>query len=135
MASRIKKKTPPELVELGRRFQISVYEAHLSALPDDAEVLEALGHVLTRAGRVREGLAADIRLVELRPEEPLAHYNLACSLALVGDLPAAIDRLRTALELGFRDVKFIRKDKDLASLQGHAKFEALLAEFAEAPEK
>src|SRR5262245_16492818 len=103
---------PPKdrrLLDLGRRFQISVYEDHLSAAPDDADVLEALGHLLTKTGRHREGLAADQRLVELRPDEPVAHYNLACSLALVGDFEAAIERLRTALSMGFRDVEFVRK--------------------------
>src|SRR5262245_28104384 len=86
-----------QLLDLGRRFQISVYEDHLSSAPDDAEVLEALGHLLTKSGRHREGLAADQRLVELRPDEPVAHYNLACSLALVGDFDAALERLRIAL--------------------------------------
>jgi Flp pilus assembly protein TadD len=86
------RKIARELADLGRRFQISVYEEHLQTSPDDAEVLEALGHLLTKSGRLREGLAADQRLVELRPDEPVAHYNLACSLALVGEKSAAIER-------------------------------------------
>ena len=126
------RKVNRELADLGRRFQIGVYEAHLAVEPDDAEVLEALGHVLTRAGRHREGLAADRRLVELKPDEPVAHYNLACSLALVGDLDEAFSRLRTAMQMGFRDVAFIRKDRDLKPLRGDPRFEALLAEFSAA---
>jgi hypothetical protein len=125
------RKSKRELLDLGRRFQISVYEEHLTSTPDDAEVLEALGHLLTRIGRHREGLAADQRLVELRPGEPVAHYNLACSLALVGDKDAAFARLRIALGMGFRDVAYIRKDRDLRSLKDDPRFEALLAEFAE----
>jgi Flp pilus assembly protein TadD len=128
-------KIPRELAELGRQFQIAVYEDYLATSPDDADVLESLGHLLTRSGRLREGLAADRRLVELRPEEPLAHYNLACSLALVGDTQAALDRLKLALEMGFRDVAFIRKDSDFASLRGDPRFEALLAEYAAPTEK
>jgi Flp pilus assembly protein TadD len=124
------RKIPKELVELGRRFQISVYEDHLRTTPDDADVLESLGHLLTRSGRLHEGLAADRRLVELRPDEPVAHYNLACSLALVGSLDAALERLRAAMTMGFRDVAFIRKDRDLAPLRGDPRFEELLAEYA-----
>jgi Flp pilus assembly protein TadD len=123
------RKIPKELAELGRQFQISVYEAHLSTKPDDADVLESLGHLLTRSGRLSEGLAADRRLVELRPDEPVAHYNLACSMALIGDATGALERLRLALEMGFRDVAFIRKDRDFASLRSDPRFEALLAEF------
>jgi Flp pilus assembly protein TadD len=126
------RKAQKELADLGRRFQISVYEAHLSATPNDADVLEALGHLLTRTGRHREGLAADQRLVELRPNEPVAHYNLACSLALVGDVDEALVRLRVALTMGFRDVDFIRKDRDLKALRADPRFEALLSEFAPA---
>jgi Flp pilus assembly protein TadD len=124
------RKIPKELAELGRRFQIGVYEQHLATTPDDADVLESLGHLLTRSGRLEEGLAADRRLVELRPGEPLAHYNLACSLALIGDARAALERLRRAMEMGFRDVEFIRKDTDFASLRHDPRFEALLREFA-----
>jgi Flp pilus assembly protein TadD len=126
-------KIPKALAELGRQFQISVYEAHLASTPDDADVLESLGHLLTRSGRLKDGLAADKRLVELRPDEPVAHYNLACSLALIGDAGAALERLRLALEMGFRDVAVIRKDRVFASLRGDPRFEALLAEFADAP--
>jgi Flp pilus assembly protein TadD len=123
-------KIPKALANLGRQFQISVYEEYLASTPDDADVLESLGHLLTRSGRLKEGLAADRRLVELRPDEPVAHYNLACSLALFGDADAALDRLRLALEMGFRDVAFIRKDRDFASLRTDPRFEALLREFA-----
>jgi len=129
------RKIPKELVELGRSFQISVYEEHLRATPDDAEVLESLGHLLTRSGRLQEGLAADQRLVELRPEEPVAHYNLACSLALMGDANGALERLRSAMAMGFRDHEFIRKDRDLRSLREDPRFEALLAEFPTIPKK
>lgn len=122
-------KIPKALADLGRQFQISVYEDHLASTPDDADVLESLGHLLTRSGRLKEGLAADRRLVELRPDEPVAHYNLACSLALIGDADAALGRLRLALEMGFKDVAFIRKDKDFARLRGDPRFEVLLKEF------
>jgi Flp pilus assembly protein TadD len=129
------RKEQRQLIDLGRRFQISVYEDYLTSTPDDADVLEALGHLLTKSGRHREGLAADQRLVELRPEEPVAHYNLACSLALVGDHDAALERLRVALTMGFRDLAFIRKDKDLKGLREDPRFEALLAEFPEGAKK
>jgi hypothetical protein len=43
-------------------------------------------------------------------------YNQACCLALKGDKDAAFDRLRTAIERGFKDFDHASKDPDLASL-------------------
>ncbi len=126
------KRPPKALIDLGRNFQIDVFREHLSSHPDDASVLEALGHLLTRCGRFDEGLAADRRLVDLTPEAPVAHYNLSCSLALTGDLDAALASLRRALELGYREFGFIRKDRDLRDLRADPRFEALLREFGDA---
>ena len=41
------------------------------------------GNNLTLKGRYADGLQIDKRLVGLRPQDPLAHYNLACSFALL----------------------------------------------------
>src|ERR1043166_3000477 len=106
-------RTPKALMKLGREFQIGVFQAHLQSHPDDVEVLESIGHLLTRSGRHQEGLRADQRLVELRPEEPVAHYNLACSRCLVGDVDGALASLAKALELGYRELDAIRRDPDL----------------------
>ena len=63
-------------------FQIKFYEGVLRRNPADREVIELLGGLYTKEGRVDEGLRMDRRLVRLAPENPIAHYNLACSLAL-----------------------------------------------------
>jgi hypothetical protein len=44
-------------------------------------------------------------------------YNQACCLALKGDKDAAFDRLRTAVERGFRNFGHAEKDPDLAPLR------------------
>lgn len=127
--SSMPKRPSRALIDLGRTFQIDVFQGHLSAHPDDVDVLEALGHLLTKSGRIAEGLAADRHLVRLCPQSDVAHYNLACSLALSGDLDSALLSLRRALELGYREFSFILKDADLAALRGDPRFVALLGEF------
>ena len=65
--------------------------------------------------------------IELLPDDPTWHYNLACSLAYVKDgHSAAFDELEKAIDLGFRNAEAIRKDGDLARLSSHRRYEELL---------
>ena len=63
-------------------FEIDFYGGILERLPDYVDVLRVMGNYLTLKGRYAQGLVIDKRLVQLRPKDPLAHYNLACSYAL-----------------------------------------------------
>jgi tetratricopeptide (TPR) repeat protein len=85
--------------------------------PHYVEVLQALGDSYTRRGRLQEGLEVDESLVRLRPENPLAHFNLACSYSLTGQLPRAAEALHRAIDLGYRDFNWMRRDPDLAALR------------------
>ncbi|HVU39015.1 MAG TPA: tetratricopeptide repeat protein [Opitutales bacterium] len=111
-------------------FQIGFYEGVLRHNPHDQEVIELLGGLYTKQGRVDEGLRMDRKLVRLAPENPIAHYNLACSLALKRRKADAVRALRRAVETGYRDLQWLREDPDLASLRGHAGFRAVEADVA-----
>ena len=80
-------------------------------------------------GRYADGLAVDKRLVHLRPDDPLAHYNLACSYALLKKNDLALKTLRYAIELGYRDFRYMREDRDLDSIRHDPRFRQLLREF------
>jgi hypothetical protein len=58
----------------------------------------------------------------------MAHYNLACSLALSRRRSDALRVLRRAVQLGYRDVDWMLQDPDLEGLKGHAEFLKLLSE-------
>jgi tetratricopeptide (TPR) repeat protein len=53
-------------------------------------------------------------------------YNLACIAARRGDTDRALDRLEQAVADGFAD-PVMREDPDLAPLQGHERFRAIVA--------
>lgn len=108
-------------------FEIRFLESVLRREPGYARVIEILGALYTRQGRIADGLRMDRRLVRLQPANATAHYNLACSLALSRRPAAALRVLRRAVELGYSDFKWMREDADLASLRGHPGFAALLA--------
>ncbi len=88
-----------------------------------------MGHLLTLKGRYAEGLQVDKRLVGLRPTDPLAHYNLACSYALLKRAELALKTLRRAVELGYRDFRYMREDRDLDTIRHDPRFRQLLREF------
>ena len=107
------------------RFQVGLAEEALAVDAEDTEALRYLAHAYTLLGRLEEGLRADRRLVELLPADPRVRYNLACSCALGGLLDEAIRRLEEAIDLGFADLKLLRRDSDLDSLRVDARYRAI----------
>jgi tetratricopeptide (TPR) repeat protein len=110
-------------------FEIEFYARILERFPDYVDVLRVQGNNLTRKGRFAEGLQIDKRLVQLRPADPLAHYNLACSYALLKRPDPAIKTLRRAVELGYRDFRYMREDRDLDSIRHDPRFRQLIREY------
>ncbi len=110
-------------------FELDFFGGILDRYPCYVDVLRAQGTNLTLKGRYADGLQIDKRLVQLRPTDPLAHYNLACSYALLKRTDHAIKTLRRAVELGYRDFRYMREDRDLDSIRQDPRFRALLREY------
>jgi len=91
-------------------FEIGFFESVLRRQPRYAEVIEILGGLYTKAGRVADGLRMDRLLVRLQPTNATAFYNLACSLALCQRKTAALHSLRQAVELGYRDFDWMSQE-------------------------
>jgi len=113
-------------------FEIGFYESVLRREPDYPDVVELLGGLYTKAGRIADGLEMDNRLVRMQPDNATAHYNLACSLALVGRKADALGSLARAIALGYDDAAWMAKDADLACLKDEPAFLALLAKLKQA---
>jgi tetratricopeptide (TPR) repeat protein len=111
---------------LGQAFMVEFLGRALERHPDNLDALAELGQAYTRLGRIEEGLEVDERLARLVPENPTVHYNLACSLAMLGQLDTALDALEKAVRLGYDDAGFLREDEDLASLRGESRFRELM---------
>jgi hypothetical protein len=107
-------------------FEITFFESVLRREPDYVEVVEILGGLYTKQGRVSDGLKMDRKLVKLQPRNATAHYNLACSLALSRRKADALRSLRQAVQLGYKDFDWMQQDPDLEELKNHPDFLALL---------
>jgi tetratricopeptide (TPR) repeat protein len=121
--SRRKKSKSPDPRELD--VEIAFLEGLIRRDPNYVEALQALGDNYTERGRIEEGLRVDLKLSELQPQNPLVFYNLACSLSLSGKLDEAAQAVESALELGYRDIKWMAKDPDLNALRKHPHYARL----------
>lgn len=116
-----------EVDRLGWTFLAEILETETQRHPENVDALAELGHVYTRQGRYELGLAVDQKLARLAPRNPTVHYNLACSLALLGFASQALGALECAVELGYADGDFMQQDEDLESVRHEQRFEVLLA--------
>jgi tetratricopeptide (TPR) repeat protein len=107
-------------------FEIAFFEEILTRLPDSIDVLMALGNNYTRRGLFEKGLGIDERLCKLRVRDPIVHYNLACSYALIGQADKALATLQLAIDYGYHDFAYLQRDPDLEGIRRDPRFLALL---------
>ncbi len=110
-------------------FEVEFFAKVLTAAPSFAEALAAQAVNLTTKGRLQDGLTVDKQLVAVRPTDPTAHYNLACRYALLKQPDLAFGSLRKAIELGYRDFRFMEEDHDLDSIRKDPRFRQLVKEY------
>jgi len=120
MKDKSKEIAPADLVEMDFLEKVMV------RLPQDVDVLEALGDLYTRVGRYEDGLEVDRKLTQLEPDDMTIWYNLACSLAVLNRRDPALQALRRAVELGYSDHEWMSRDQDLDSLREDREFKTLL---------
>lgn len=116
-----------DLTRVGDEFLVRCLRYETAIRPANLGALAELGHALTRLERYQEGLEVDRALVALCPDDPLVHYNLACSLALLARRDEAFSELERAVELGYAEPKHLLEDPDFANLRSDPRFEQLLA--------
>ena len=115
-------------------FEIHFYEKLLAAYPNFVDALLPLGDAYTRRGLYEKGLEVDVRLSQLRGNDPLSWYNLACSLSLLKRIEESFSALQRSCELGYRDFEHLQKDPDLANLRQSPKYREFLASCSGAPQ-
>ena len=67
----------------------------------------------------------DEQLCILRPNDPLSHYNLACSYSLTLQLDQAVVILERAINLGYREFAWMARDPDLQNLRKHPLYQRI----------
>jgi tetratricopeptide (TPR) repeat protein len=125
-----KRSSPKKLTRQEQRnldIEIGFIEGVVKRDPGYVEALQILGDNYTRRGRYVDGLKVDEQLSRLRPRDALVQYNLACSYSLTDQLEPAFAALNRALDLGYRDFKWMAKDPDLKNVRRHALYKKIRA--------
>ena len=109
-------------------FEISFYEELIKDKPDFVAALIPLGDAYTKRGLYKKGLEVDKKLARLKPEDPLIHYNLACSYSLLKMVEQALQALKKAIDLGYRDFSFMEADTDLDNVRKDSRYKKLISQ-------
>ncbi len=110
----------------GPHFIADFCRTVLDDAPGHIVSLTLLADVLSNQGEHGLALDAELRLSELVPDDEVVRYNIACSYALTGHREEAFQSLRKAIQLGYKNLKHLRNDRDLAVLKSDSRYQALV---------
>ena len=116
----------PKLFNDPLDLEIDLCRSVLRKVPDEVQTLIVLGELYTQRGLYEKGLEIDRKICALCPADPTAHYNLACSLSLLGYQENALDALEKSVDMGYAAYKHLKADPDLDNIREHPRFEAIV---------
>ena len=89
-------------------------------------VVEAEGIALMQSGSYQEAEEVFERLIAMRPDSFVGHYNLAAAHSMQGEIEEAIDAMSEAITIGFSDKAQLKRDPDLERLRADEWFSELM---------
>jgi serine/threonine protein kinase/tetratricopeptide (TPR) repeat protein len=108
---------------------IDIAFKRLAVNPDDAVTMSRIAGHLGDLGQREKGFELLDRVRQLAPDDGITLYNSACSYSRLGEIDRAIDCLRRALDLGFRNVlMWVETDPDLAAIRTYPAYRAMMGE-------
>lgn len=116
----------PEFQKTDDEFLIWFFEGVLEKYPSYVECLMYLGNAYTANGMFEKGIKVDLKLAKLKPDDPLIHYNLACSFSLLRILDKSLQSLGKAIDLGYNDLRHMESDSDLDEVRDEDGYKMLI---------
>ena len=107
-------------------FDFEFFQRIVFRNPYHLDALRQLVEALVHRGDYGAALELDRRLVQIRPADTIARYNLACTLSLLGHVDEALAALDEAIGLGYGDVAHMEADGDLEAVRNHPRYPEVL---------
>lgn len=108
--------------------RVQALENQLREVPDDARARVQLAIRYAALGREDDAIREAQMAIALRPNEAMVLYNAACTFCMLQRKPEALDALKKAWDVGFKDANWARRDPDLAILHDEPEFQRLYPE-------
>ncbi len=108
--------------------QMAALERQLELAPDDVRARILLASRYADMKREEEAVRQTEMAVALRPGDSNILYNAACTFGLLGRKREALDMLKRACDVGFRDFVWAARDPDLACVHEDPEFLALCSQ-------
>jgi adenylate cyclase len=107
------KEKKDEVIEKAVKF----YPAYLLRHPDDARAHIFFAGVLLSVEKFDDAKFRLERAIDLSPNDANMMYNVACNYSRMGELDLAIENLRKAIENGFVDYEYFKRDPDFDNIR------------------
>jgi len=98
---------------------LELMPSYLEEHPDDPRGYVNYALNLAQVGRVDEARAMAMKALELAPNDSLMQYYAACLYAAIGDLDLAVNAIAGAVNSGWKDIEWMKRDPDLDSIRSH----------------
>ena len=95
--------------------------------PDNMHALLAVAWCHKRTDDLASSIAAMEQAIDCEPNNAIAHYNLACYLALDGQIQPCVNRLADALKLEPQFRVYVNDESDFDPVRDHPDFQSLVS--------
>lgn len=107
-------------------FEFDFFGQMVKRGTNNIHILRQHAEILVLRGDRAGALTVERKLAELLPLDAIVRYNLACALAVTGEVEASYLELLESVRLGYRDFELMDNDADLDNLRNHEGFLRLL---------
>jgi non-specific serine/threonine protein kinase len=110
-----------------RREQGIAIRKQLELVPEDVRARVLLASNLAAAGETEECIRHLETAVALRPNDGNTLYNAACAYGLLNRETEALETLRRAIQAGYSNLEWAKRDTDFTCLRDNPEFQKLIS--------
>jgi non-specific serine/threonine protein kinase len=114
-------------VESIRERLIVVLRQQLEQVPEDVRARILMAGNLAGVGEIEESERHLQMAIALRPNDTNVLYNAACTYGILNKKQEALDSLKKAIECGYGNLEWIKRDPDLLLLRDEPEFQKLVS--------